>query len=153
MEDAVLAGIATIKEFPFYEIQCQNAILGAFCASYLPICDTALNPNLDRGCPNDQDLFSAHFQQCAQGTPQSFNDKPSPKYDGVNFDNYFPLHPGGNASSKCLPKTLGSCGLIDKYCPLLKINPKKKQLPPLNMTTQTGLMGCVHISNQIHSQA
>ena len=137
MEDAVLAGIATIKEFPFYEIQCQNSILGAFCASYLPICDTALNPNLERGCPNDQDLFSAHFQQCAQGTPQSFNDKPSPKYDGVNFDNYFPLHPGGNASSKCLPKTLGSCGLIDKYCPLLKINPKKKQLPPLNMTTQT----------------
>ena len=53
VEAAVIAAVRTIKEFPFLELQCQNSILGALCSAYLPICDSEINPLLERGCPNN----------------------------------------------------------------------------------------------------
>ena len=140
LEQAVLTAISTIDEFPFYETQCQNAIIGTICAGYFPPCDTSLNSLIENGCPNDQDLYSTNFAKCnpavlrgsARDSPQSFADVPKPKLDGVNLDNYYNPHGG-----QCIPKTSGSCGLIEKYCPIININPDKKAIEPLFQTSES----------------
>ena len=140
LEKAVIKAISTVAEFPFYEPQCQNAIIGTICAGYFPPCDTSLNPLLENGCPNDQDLFSNNFAKCnptvlrgsARNSPQCFADFPKPKLDGVNLDNYY--DPNGG---QCIPKASGSCALIEKYCPIININPDRKAIAPLFQTSES----------------